>query len=62
MNLILELDGKVWMGFYIFISVMRHYTIPDNGTGYRNNKMTCSDRRIAYCSTNEECYASEQFG
>ena len=49
--------------FYLFeISVMRHYAIPDNGTGYRNNKMTCSDGRIAYCSTNEECYASAQFG
>ena len=41
---------------------MCHFATPDNGTGYRNNKMTCSDRRIAYCSTNEECYASEQFG
>ena len=58
----LELGGKVWMGFLFSFQLCAISRIPDNGTGYRNNKMTCSDGRIAYCSTNEECYASEQFG
>ena len=48
--------------FYFLISAMCRFATPDNGTGYRNNKMTCSDGRIAYCSSNEEGYASEQFG
>merc|ERR1712150_10792 len=34
---------------------------PRNGTGYRHNKMVCSDGTITYCNVNEECYASEPF-
>ena len=34
---------------------------PRNGTGYRHNKMICTDGSIAYCSLTEECYASEPF-
>ena len=43
--------------FYSSISVIYHFATPDNGTGYSNNKMTCSDGRIAYCPSNEEGYA-----
>ena len=42
--------------FYFSISVMGQLATPDNGTGYRNNKMMCSDGKIAYCKD-----ATEQF-
>ena len=48
---------EIFGWFYLFeISVMRHFASPDNGTGYRNNKMMCSDGKIAYCKD-----ATEQF-
>ena len=34
---------------------------PANGTGYHKNKITCTDGSIAYCSSNEECYATDEF-
>ena len=37
---------------------MRTCATPRNGTGYRHNKMNCSDGSIAYCSVND---ASEPF-
>ena len=44
-------------GFIFSISFICYFATPDNGTGYSNNKMTCSDGRIAYCPSNEERYA-----
>ena len=46
---------------FIFVSVMCDCATPRSGTGYKHNKMICSDGSIAYCSVNEECYASEPF-
>ena len=40
---------------------MCNCTTPGQGIGYSKNKMTCSDGSIAYCSSNEECYAIETF-
>ena len=54
-------DNFCRLHFYIFVSVMCTCSTPRNGTGYRHNKMVCSDRSIAYCNVNEECYASEPF-
>ena len=45
----------------IFVSVLCTCSTPRNGTGYRHNKMVCSDGTITYCNVNEECYASEPF-
>ena len=42
--------------FYFSISIMWRLATPDNGTGYSNNKMMCSDGKIAYCKD-----ATEQF-
>ena len=42
--------------FYFSISATQHLATPDNGTGYSNNKMMCSDGKIAYCKD-----ATEQF-
>ena len=44
-----------------FFTVMCNCTTPNNGTGYDHNKFLCSDGSMAYCSENEECYATEPF-
>ena len=44
-----------------FILVMCDCATPGNGTGYDKNQMICSDGSIAYCSHDEECYATEPF-
>ena len=54
--IMLKLDGHIWMVFFS-ISFICNFATPDNGTGYSNNKMTCSDDRIAYSPSNEEGYA-----
>ena len=51
----LKLDRDMWMVLFS-ISIMWRLATPDNGTGYSNNKMMCSDGKIAYCKD-----ATEQF-
>ena len=60
--MVLRLMERVFfLIFDIPILVMCHCTTPGNGTGYRHNKMKCSDGSIRFCSSNEECHALEDF-
>ena len=53
--------SKIFNDYTFFPSVFCNCTTPGQGIGYSKNKMTCTDGSIAYCSSNEECYATESF-